>query len=236
MKVGLTYDLKESILTPKGVPDDALEEYDSEETVEAISEVVAALSHTVVKLGGGPDLLSKIVREEIDFVFNIAEGRGIYRSREAQVPSMLEMLDVQEGMKVLEVGVGCGYVAALLSELVGEKGKVFGIDIVKELMPIAKKNLKAQDSKNVKIFSGDGSKGLEKQAPFDRIIISAACPFIPKPLADQLKEKGIVVAPVGDRFNQAMTKFTKFKGKLVKSTYPGGMFVFVPLKGEFGWK
>lgn len=90
----MTYDLKESVSALKGVPDDALEEYDSAETVEAISKAVAALSHTVVKLGGGLDLLSRIVREEIDIVFNIAEGRGTYRSREAQVPSMLEMLDV----------------------------------------------------------------------------------------------------------------------------------------------
>jgi len=94
MKVGLTYDLKESIPALKGIPDDAFEEYDTAETVEAISQAVEALSHTVVKLGGGLDLFSRMVSEKTDFVFNIAEGRGTYRGREAQVPSILEMLDI----------------------------------------------------------------------------------------------------------------------------------------------
>jgi protein-L-isoaspartate(D-aspartate) O-methyltransferase len=157
-------------------------------------------------------------------------------SQPSTIAIMLEMLDVQEGMKVLEVGVGCGYAAALLSELVGEKGKVFGIDIVPELIPLAEENLKKQNSKNVTLIEGDGTKGLPKKKPFDRILISAACPYVPKPLLDQLKEKGVVVAPVGDRFSQQMIKMTKFKGKPVKSTYMGGMFAFVPLRGEFGWR
>ncbi len=94
MKIGLTYDLKENIPPLRGVPDDALEEYDSLETVEGISAAIAAMSHSVVRLGGGPDLLTAVAKEKVDFVFNIAEGRGTYRSREAQVPSMLEMMDL----------------------------------------------------------------------------------------------------------------------------------------------
>jgi len=94
MKIGLTYDLKESILSLQGIPDDALEEYDSVETVQAISTAIAAMSHYVVRLGGGLDLLTAITTESVDFVFNIAEGRGTYRSREAQVPSLLETMDI----------------------------------------------------------------------------------------------------------------------------------------------
>lgn len=94
MKIGLTYDLKESITAVRGGPDDALEEYDSLETVEAIAKAIWAMSHPVVRLGGGPDLMANLAREKVDLVFNIAEGLGTYRSRESQVPSILEMLDV----------------------------------------------------------------------------------------------------------------------------------------------
>jgi len=94
MKIGLAYDLKESLPLLGEAPDDALEEYDTVETVEAISTSLSQMSHSVVRLGGGLDLVATLVREKVDFVFNIAEGRGTYRSREAQVPSVLEMMDV----------------------------------------------------------------------------------------------------------------------------------------------
>ena len=94
MKIGLSYDLKETVGLGLYSPEDALEEYDSLETVEAIEAAIKAQGHSVVRLGGGRDFLSNILQEEIDFVFNIAEGRGAYRSREAQVPSILEMLDI----------------------------------------------------------------------------------------------------------------------------------------------
>jgi D-alanine-D-alanine ligase len=71
-----------------------LEEYDSWETVELIAEALGAEGHTVTMLGGGRDFLGKIIRDKVDFIFNIAEGRGSYRSREAQVPSILEMMDI----------------------------------------------------------------------------------------------------------------------------------------------
>lgn len=94
MKIGLTYDLIDSVTTVRGSPDDALEEYDSMETVESIAKAIGAMSHSVVRLGGGPDLTANLTREKVDLVFNIAEGRGSYRSRESQVPSILEMFDV----------------------------------------------------------------------------------------------------------------------------------------------
>ena len=94
MRIGLSYDLKETITPQQGSCDDAYEEYDSSETVELIAASLEAEGHAVTMLGGGRQFLGKILREKVDFVFNIAEGRGTYRSREAQVPSILEMSDI----------------------------------------------------------------------------------------------------------------------------------------------
>jgi D-alanine-D-alanine ligase len=94
MRVGLSYDLKEAVVLKEAVTDDALEEYDSPTTIEYIRRALEGLGHSVVKLGGGPDFIRNILDEKVDIVFNIAEGRGNYRSREAQVPAILEMLDI----------------------------------------------------------------------------------------------------------------------------------------------
>jgi D-alanine-D-alanine ligase len=94
MRIGLTFDLKEKVLLGHGSPEDALEEYDSPETVNGISSVLESLGHTVIRLGGGSEFLENVQRNKVDIVFNIAEGLGNYRSREAQVPAVLEMLDI----------------------------------------------------------------------------------------------------------------------------------------------
>jgi D-alanine-D-alanine ligase len=94
MKIGLSYDLKEAVSVGLGQPEDALEEYDSLETVEAIVAALETQGHSVIRLGGGSEFLISILREKVDLVFNIAEGLGNYRSREAQVPSILEMLHI----------------------------------------------------------------------------------------------------------------------------------------------
>ena len=94
MRIGLSYDLKDKVPEPQGKPEDALEEYDSLETVDAIAKAIEAQHHSVVKLGGGREFLNNVLGQKVDLVFNIAEGLGNYRSREAQVPSVLEMLGV----------------------------------------------------------------------------------------------------------------------------------------------
>ena len=94
MKIGLSYDLKEEINAGQTSPEDALEEYDYPETIELIASVLEAGGNSVVRLGGGKMFLNHILTENVDIVFNIAEGRGNYRSREAQVPSVLEMLNI----------------------------------------------------------------------------------------------------------------------------------------------
>lgn len=95
MRIGLAYDLKSAVpLAPEGHPEDALEEYDGPETIEGIAGALQKEGHTVLPLGGGREFLGNILKERVDFVFNISEGMGHYRSREAQVPSILEMLDI----------------------------------------------------------------------------------------------------------------------------------------------
>jgi len=94
MRIGLSCDLKDALTAKPGEPDDTLEEYDSRKTVEIIAAALRAKGHTVAMLGGGSEFLDNIRSNKVDFVFNIAEGRGSYRSREAQVPSILEMLDI----------------------------------------------------------------------------------------------------------------------------------------------
>ncbi len=94
MRIGLSYDLKETMPVEQAGGDDAFEEYDSLETVELVAASLEAGVHKVVLLGGGREFLGNILHEKVDFVFNVAEGRGTYRSREAQVPAILEMLDM----------------------------------------------------------------------------------------------------------------------------------------------
>jgi D-alanine-D-alanine ligase len=94
MNIGISYDLKTSVASQGEQPEDAFEEYDSLETIEAIGAAVRAKGHSVVNLGGGKEFLKRVLEDKVDFVFNISEGRGNYRSREAQIPSVLEMLDI----------------------------------------------------------------------------------------------------------------------------------------------
>jgi len=154
-------------------------------------------------------------------------------SQPTTVLIMTEALELKKGQKVLEVGAGSGYQAALIGNLVGAKGKVITTEIIPELAKFAKANLKKAKIKNAFVVEYDGSQGYGKEAPYDRIIVTAACPEIPKPLVDQLKEGGIIIAPVGSFLGQKMVKGTKRKGGL--ETYSLGDFVFVPLKGKYGY-
>ena len=97
MRIGLSFDLKEAVkesLSSEGQPEDALEEYDSRETVRGIAAAIEEMGHSTALLGGGRDFLTNVQREKVDLVFNIAEGLGNYRSREAQLPGILELLDI----------------------------------------------------------------------------------------------------------------------------------------------
>ena len=139
---------------------------------------------------------------------------------------MFSLLELKKGERVLEIGSGCGYVLALLSAVVGEKGEVYGIEIIKELTEKSKINLKSY--KNVKVYNKHGAEGLEEKAPFNRILISASIDKIPKKLIEQLKENGIIVAPINSIYGgSSLTSFQKSKDKLIiKKEIPG--FIFVP--------
>lgn len=166
-----------------------------------------------------------------DSAFPIGSGQTI--SQPSTIAIMLEMLAVAQGHKVLEVGAGSGYVTALLSELVGEKGKVFGIELVHELHQRATRALLELGYENIQLRCSDGTLGWKEEAQFDRIIISAACSKVPLPLIEQLAEKGKLVAPVGGSFSQEMVLLQKEKGKTIEKQRRC-CFVFVPLKGKLG--
>ena len=140
------------------------------------------------------------------------------------VAIMTEFLEPKKTDIVLEIGGGSGYQAAILSKLVK---RVYTIEFQKELIGFAEKNLKKSRCENVEVFHGDGSKGYKKAAPFDKIIITCAVKKIPEELVNQLKDGGIMVAPVG-RFLQTLIVGKKKKGKLESEKYFS--CVFVPMR------
>ena len=160
----------------------------------------------------------------------IEVGFGATISQPYTVAFMLQALELKEGDKILEVGTASGWNSALISLIVGKKGKVFTTEIIPELVKSAKEKLK--NFKNIKIILTDGSEGLVKYAPFDKIIVTAACPEVPKALISQLKQNGILIAPIGSLTNQEMIKITKAK-QIIKENL--GEFMFVPLKGKYGF-
>jgi len=154
-------------------------------------------------------------------------------SQPSVVAKMTEWLDIKKGNKVLEIGCGSGWQSAILSFLV-EDGKVFSIEKSSLLVEFAKKNHVKVGIKNVEIIQGDGSLGLPEKSPFDRIIITAACPKVPKPLVDQLLMDGLIVAPVGE-FIQSMVLLKKTKDGIKELKREFG-YLFVPLKGRYSFK
>ncbi len=146
------------------------------------------------------------------------------------VAFMLEALELNKGLSVLEIGAGSGWNAALIKQIVGD-GKVIAIEYVPELADLAENNLK-KAGLEVKVISGDGSLGYEKEAPFDRIIVTCACPDIPAPLKEQLMDGGIIIAPVG-KVVQNMIKSKKTRNQFDVQSL--GQFSFVPLKGRYGF-
>ena len=151
-------------------------------------------------------------------------GKGQTISQPTTVLLMLQWLEVREGQKILEIGAGSGYQAALLSRLVGKKGKIIALETIKELAETAQKNLKK--CTNVTVLHHDGSQGYQKEAPYDRIILAAAAPELPTHLLKQLKKEGILLAPVGVG-EQSMIRVRK--GHLPENL---GAFIFVPLTGK----
>ena len=160
-------------------------------------------------------------------------GHGQTISQPYTVAFMLEQLELAPGQKVLEVGAGSGWNAALLGNLVAPKGRVVATEIISELALTAQENVRRAGLSNVEVVCADGSLGYRKRGPYDRIIVTAACPEIPPPLIEQLNDKGVLIAPVGGSFfGQEMVKLRKRGSSVERSSL--GMFVFVPLRGRHG--
>jgi len=164
-----------------------------------------------------------------DKAFPIDENQTI--SQPYTVAYQSELLQVQKGMKVLEIGTGSGYQASVLAEMGAE---VYTIERHKLLHEKAKKQLGEMGYSHIHFFWGDGTQGLPNNAPFDRIIVTAGAPAVPKTLVQQLKEGGILVIPVGSSQTQKMLRITKLpNGETKTETFSD--FAFVPLLGEEGW-
>ncbi|MEM0491603.1 MAG: protein-L-isoaspartate O-methyltransferase [Acidilobaceae archaeon] len=152
------------------------------------------------------------------------------------VAYMTELLDPQPGDKVLEVGTGSGYQAAILAEIVCPRGHVWTIERIAEIAESARRRLEMLGYADmITVIVGDGSLGYEPQAPYDRIIVTAAAPKIPKPLIEQLKPGGKIVIPVGSLPFQVLTVVYKKSSSEIEIKRDLEV-VFVPLIGEYGWR
>jgi protein-L-isoaspartate(D-aspartate) O-methyltransferase len=169
-----------------------------------------------------------------DRPLDIGEGQTI--SAPHMVGIMAEKLDLCTGQKVLEIGGGSGYHAAVVAHLVGPKGHVYSVERIASLAERARRNLEeAGYSKVVTTVVGDGTLGLPEHAPYDRVFVAAASPGIPPPLFEQLREGGKMLVPVGEVYlGQELVMVEKRKGRPVTTEHGG--CVFVPLIGEHGFR
>ncbi|MFZ4463225.1 MAG: protein-L-isoaspartate(D-aspartate) O-methyltransferase [Bacteroidales bacterium] len=163
----------------------------------------------------------------LDKPFPIGSGQTI--SQPYTVAFQTALLNIERGMRVLEIGTGSGYQACILAEI---GAKVFSVERQRKLF-LKTKDILAGMPYNVQVFLGDGYKGLPTYAPFDRVLITAAAPEIPQALIEQLKPNGIIVIPFGSGEDQEMLRITKqMDGKLITEKF--GDFRFVPLLPDLG--
>jgi protein-L-isoaspartate(D-aspartate) O-methyltransferase len=164
-----------------------------------------------------------------DHAMPIGEGQTI--SQPYMVALMTELLALTGDERVLEIGTGSGYQAAILAELCQ---KVFTVERVKTLADKARATLDRLGYTNVAMKVFDGTYGWKEMAPFDAIIVTAAAPKVPDALLEQLKEGGRLVIPVGERYSQVLLRVAKSASGVTTTTSVPCMFV--PLIGNHGWK
>ena len=158
-------------------------------------------------------------------------GQGQTISQPYVVAWMTQLLDVAPGMKVLEIGAGSGYQTAVLAEM---GAVVYAVERVPELYQKARERLCAMGYAQVSLKLDDGTLGWPEMAPFDRILVAAGGPKVPKPLLDQLADPGVLVIPVGaERRQQVLTTVRKQGGMVTRKIQ--GDVVFVDLVGKYGW-
>jgi protein-L-isoaspartate(D-aspartate) O-methyltransferase len=164
-----------------------------------------------------------------DFPLPIGAGQTI--SQPYIVAAMLEKLDLRPNDRVLEVGTGTGYEAAILGELASE---VWTMERHEELAMKATAILQNLGYTNVHVVHGDGSRGLPKQVPFTKILVAAAAPRIPETLIEQLADGGKMILPVGSREEQQLQLVRKVGDQIAVTNEE--LCRFVPLLGEQGWQ
>jgi len=164
-----------------------------------------------------------------DVPLPIGDGQTI--SQPYIVAAMTAALHLRPGDRVLEIGTGCGYQAAILSRLAKE---VFTVERRHELARSASERLARLGYANVHVHCGDGTMGLPEFAPFDGILVAAAAPAVPAPLLAQLAGGGRMILPVGNPEHQELQLIEKQGTALLKSTLEGCRFV--PLVGYHGWQ
>jgi len=165
-----------------------------------------------------------------DHPLPIGEGQTI--SQPFIVGRMTELLRLTGGEKVLEIGTGCGYQAAVLGELVA---RVCTVERIPKLAARARQTLEATGYSNVWVRTANGTFGWPDEAPFDRILVAAGGPAVPPPLFDQLAEGGRMLMPVGAEDSQKLSVIDK-SGGAMRVTEDGGGVVFVKLIGKHAWQ
>ena len=164
-----------------------------------------------------------------DEALPVGEGQTI--SQPYVVAASAEALALEGRERVLEVGAGTGYQAAVLSLLARE---VIAVETIPSLAESARERLTRLGYSNVRVEQGDGSEGLAGEAPFDAILVSAAAPAVPQPLIDQLADGGRLVIPVGLTDRQQLLRIVKEGNRTTEQKlFPCR---FVPLVGRFGWR
>jgi protein-L-isoaspartate(D-aspartate) O-methyltransferase len=169
----------------------------------------------------------------VDSPLSIGEGQTI--SAPHMVGMMASGLELYPGLKVLEIGGGSGYHAAVIAELVRPGGHVYSIERIRSLADRAKSNLEAAGYADlVTMIVADGSKGCALYSPYDRISVACGAPDIPPPLFEQMRNGGKMLIPVGGRVYQELLLVTKVDGEM--RTEDLGSVLFVPLIGEYGFR
>jgi len=174
-----------------------------------------------------------VLRSDLDLAYidhPLSIGHGQTISQPYIVALMTELLRVEPGHKVLEIGTGSGYQAAILARLAE---RVISIERISELVARTRELLAHLGIENIKVVEGDGTLGWPDDAPYDRVIVTAGAPCVPKALTEQLSEGGRIVIPVGSEGLQELEVVSKVKGK-IKTENAGGCR-FVKLIGEDGW-
>lgn len=153
-------------------------------------------------------------------------------SQPSVIAEMLAMAELSPGARVLEIGTGTGYTAALTYEIT--RSPLVSVEYDPELCAEARERLRALGYGDITVVCGDGGYGYPPAAPYDCILIHAAVPEIPPPLVGQLRQGGVVVAPVGSQATQLLSRFVKRGDRLVLERR-GSAVVFVPLRGRYGF-